>query len=122
MMKKSIILLLIVIVVILSCFSVYFFKLAGSESIGTIPIGDDNKEPYWDSSKNEISDNISLQTVDGKDYNNLAVEIEFFKDNGTVLVEKYRIYGLNSESGKISFSYTKKLPDKPDTYVVTLLN
>lgn len=110
--------MIIAILIIAGCFSIWFFKLAGSTPLVMNPTPG-NFQDSWDESKNEITIRESLETVDKKDYTNLAVEIEFYKND--VLIKKDYIYGLKTDSGKLFFNHTTHLSEEPDSTFVTPL-
>lgn len=68
----------------------------------------------WNPEKKEYSFNQSISSVDGKDYNNIDIKVNFYKDNN--LLDSYESKINNTEEGRFNLNFTKKLSQEPDAF------
>lgn len=71
-------------------------------------------ETSWNSAKKEYSFSQSISSVDGKDYRNIDIKVNFYKD--TNLLDSYESKIDSTEKGKFKLEFTKELSEEPDAF------
>ena len=74
----------------------------------------------WNPEKGEYSFNQSISSVDGKDYRNIDIKVNFYKDNN--LLDSYESKINNTEEGRFNLNFTKKLSQEPDAFYYDVIS
>ena len=64
--------------------------------------------------KNEYSFNQSIKSVNGKDYKNIEIKVNFYKGNN--LLDSYESKINSTKDGKFNLKFTKELSQEPDAF------
>ena len=68
----------------------------------------------WNADKNEYSFNQSIKSVNGKDYKNIEIRVNFYKGND--LLDSYDSKIDSTKDGKFELKFTKELSEEPDAF------
>ena len=68
----------------------------------------------WNSDKNEYSFSQSISSVNGKDYKDIGIKVNFYKDNK--LLDSYESKINSTKDAKFNLKFTKKLSEEPDAF------
>lgn len=68
----------------------------------------------WNADKNEYSFNQSIKSVNGKDYKNIEIKVNFYKGNN--LLDSYESKINSTKDGKFNLKFTKELSQEPDAF------
>ena len=74
----------------------------------------------WNPEKGVYSFNQSISSVDGKDYRNIDIKVNFYKDNN--LLDSYESKINNTEEGRFNLNFTKKLSQEPDAFYYDVIS
>ena len=74
----------------------------------------------WNPEKGEYSFNQSISSVAGKDYRNIDIKVNFYKDNN--LLDSYESKINNTEEGRFNLNFTKKLSQEPDAFYYDVIS
>ena len=74
----------------------------------------------WNADKNEYSFNQSIKSVNGKDYKNIEIKVNFYKGND--LLGSYDSKIDQTKNGKFNLNFTKKLEEEPDAFYYDVVN
>ena len=74
----------------------------------------------WNADKNEYSFNQSIKSVNGKDYKNIEIKVNFYKGNN--LLGTYDSKIDSTKDGKFELKFTKKLSEEPDAFYYDVVN
>ena len=74
----------------------------------------------WNSEKNEYSFSQSISSVNGKDYKNIDIKVNFYKDNN--LLDSYESKIDSTKDGKFNLKFTEKLPEEPDAFYYDVIS
>ena len=121
--KKLSIAIIIAIVAVLAIAA--FFALNNSfipESSQQTDLFDYSIEPVtsWNSDKKEYSFSQSIISVDGKDYKNIDIKVNFYKNNN--LLDSYDSKIDSTKDGKFNLNFTKKLSEEPDAFYYDVMS
>lgn len=74
----------------------------------------------WNADKKEYSFSQSISSTNGKDYRNIEIQVNFYKDNK--LLDSYDSKINSTENGKFDLKFTKKLSEEPDAFYYDVIN
>ena len=74
----------------------------------------------WNAEKNEYSFSQSIMSVNGKDYKNIDIKVNFYKGNN--LLGSYDSKIDSTKDGKFNLKFTKGLKEEPDTFYYDVVN
>lgn len=74
----------------------------------------------WNSEKKEYSFSQSISSVNGKDYKNIDIKVNFYKDND--LLDSYESKIDSTKEGKFNLKFTEKLPEEPDAFYYDVIS
>lgn len=115
--KKITIGIIIVIVAVLAIGA--YFGLANTsipESSPQTELFDYSIEPNtsWNEKTKVYSFSQSISSVNGKDYKNIDIKVNFYKDNK--LLDSYDSKINTTKDGKFNLKFNKKLSEEPDAF------
>lgn len=123
-MDKRITIAIIVIIVAVVAIGAYF-GLANTfipESSPLTDLFDYSIEPTtsWNGEKKEYSFSQSIRSVNGKDYKNIDIKVNFYKGNN--LLGSYDSKIDSTKDGKFNLKFTKELKEEPDAFYYDVVN
>ena len=123
-MDKKITIAIIVIIVAVVAIGAYF-GLANTfipESSPLTDLFDYSIEPTtsWNGEKKEYSFSQSIKSVNGNDYKNIDIKVNFYKGNN--LLGSYDSKIDSTENGKFTLKFTKELKEEPDAFYYDVVN
>lgn len=123
-MDKRITIAIIVIIVAVVAIGAYF-GLANTfipESSPLTDLFDYSIEPTtsWNGEKKEYSFSQSIKSVNGNDYKNIDIKVNFYKGNN--LLGSYDSKIDSTENGKFTLKFTKELKEEPDAFYYDVVN
>ena len=123
-MDKRITIAIIVIIVAVVAIGAYF-GLANTfipESSPLTDLFDYSIEPTtsWNAEKKEYSFSQSIRSVNGKDYKNIDIKVNFYKGND--LLGSYDSKIDHTKDGKFTLKFTKGLKEEPDAFYYDVVN
>ena len=123
-MDKRITIAIIVIIVAVVAIGAYF-GLANTfipESSPLTDLFDYSIEPTtsWNAEKKEYSFSQSIKSVNGNDYKNIDIKVNFYKGNN--LLGSYDSKIDSTENGKFTLKFTKELKEEPDAFYYDVVN
>lgn len=68
----------------------------------------------WNENKKEYSFSQTIKSVNGKDYKDIGIRINFYKSNE--LIGSYDSTINATKDGKFNLKFTKKLSEEPDAF------
>ena len=68
----------------------------------------------WNANKNEYSFSQSISSVNGKNYKNIDIKVNFYKGND--LLDSHESKIDQTKNGKFNLNFTKKLEEEPDSF------
>lgn len=74
----------------------------------------------WNEDKKEYSFSQSIKSVNGKDYKDVEIKINFYKDNK--LLDSYDSKIDSTEAGKFNLNFSAKLPEEPDAFYYDVIS
>ena len=74
----------------------------------------------WNANKNEYSFSQPISSVNGKDYKNIEIKVNFYKGND--LLGSYDSKIDQTKNGKFNLNFTKKLEEEPDAFYYDVVN
>ena len=74
----------------------------------------------WNAEKKEYSFSQSIRSVNGKDYKNIDIKVNFYKENN--LLGSYDSKIDSTKDGKFTLKFTKGLKEEPDTFYYDVVN
>ena len=74
----------------------------------------------WNAEKKEYSFSQSIRSVNGKDYKNIDIKVNFYKGNN--LLDSYDSKIDSTKDGKFNLKFTKELKEEPDTFYYDVVN
>ncbi len=74
----------------------------------------------WNAEKKEYSFSQSIRSVNGKDYKNIDLKVNFYKGNN--LLDSYDSKIDSTKDGKFNLKFTKGLKEEPDTFYYDVVN
>ena len=74
----------------------------------------------WNAEKKEYSFSQSIRSVNGKDYKNIDIKVNFYKGNN--LLGSYDSKIDSTKDGKFTLKFTKELKEEPDTFYYDVVN
>ena len=121
--KKLSIAIIIAIIAVLAIAA--FFALNNSfipESSQQTDLFDYSIEPItsWNSNKKEYSFSQSISSVDGKDYKDIDIKVNFYKNNN--LLDSYDSKIDSTKDGKFNLNFTKELSEEPDAFYYDVIS
>ena len=117
-MDRRITIVMIAIIVAVVAIGAYF-GLANTfipESSPLTDLFDYSIEPTtsWNSDINEYSFSQSIKSVNGKDYKDIDIKVNFYK--GSDLIGSHDSKINSTKDGKFNLDFTQKLPEEPDAF------
>ena len=102
-----------------------FFALNNSfipESSELTDLFDYSIEPVtnWNNDKKEFSFSQSISSIDGKDYKNIDIKVNFYKNNN--LLDSYDSKIDSTKDGKFNLNFTKELSEEPDAFYYDVIS
>ena len=96
-----------------------YFGLANTfipESSPQTDLFDYSIEPTtdWNSAKKEYSFTQSIKSVNGKDYKDIDIKVNFYKGNDLIGSHDSKIN--STDDGKFNLNFTQKLREEPDAF------
>ena len=74
----------------------------------------------WNADKKEYSFSQSISSVNGKDYKDIDIKVNFYKGNN--LLDSYESKIDSTKNGKFNLKFNKKLPEEPDAFYYDVIN
>ena len=74
----------------------------------------------WNADKKEYSFSQSISSVNGKDYKDIDIKVNFYKGNS--LLDSYESKIDSTKNGKFNLKFNKKLPEEPDAFYYDVIN
>ena len=74
----------------------------------------------WNAEKKEYSFSQSIRSVNGKDYKNIDIKVNFYKGNN--LLGSYDSKIDSTKDGKFNLKFTKELKEEPDAFYYDVVN
>ena len=117
-MDKKITIVMIAVIVAVVAIGAYF-GLANTFIPENSPLSelfDYSIEPTtsWNANKNEYSFSQSISSVNGKNYKNIDIKVNFYKGND--LLDSHESKIDQTKNGKFNLNFTKKLEEEPDAF------
>ena len=117
-MDKKITIVMIAVIVAVVAIGAYF-GLANTfipESSPLSELFDYSIEPTtsWNANKKEYSFSQSISSVNGKNYKNIDIKVNFYKGND--LLDSHESKIDQTKNGKFNLNFTKKLEEEPDSF------
>ena len=123
-MDKKITITIIAIIVAVVAIGAYlgFANNSIPESSQMTDLFDYSIEPTtsWNAEKKEYSFSQSIRSVNGKDYKNIDINVNFYKGNN--LLGSYDSKIDSTKDGKFTLKFTKGLKEEPDTFYYDVVN
>lgn len=117
-MERKITIVMIAVIVAVLAIGAYFGLANTSipESSPLTDLFDYSIEPTtdWNSAKKEYSFTQSIKSVNGKDYKDIDIKVNFYK--GNELIGSYDSKINSTEDGKFNLNFTQKLKEEPDAF------
>ena len=123
-MDKKITIVMIAVIVAVVAIGAYF-GLANTfipESSPLSELFDYSIEPTtsWNANKNEYSFSQSISSVNGKNYKNIDIKVNFYKGND--LLDSHESKIDQTKNGKFNLNFTKELPEEPDAFYYDVMS
>ena len=125
--KVLVLIVFIVSIILVGCFLIFYIETGYYEGIYAVPVS--TFGPVWDDENKEISIGGSFATVNGENYDNVLVEVTFYKEepqNGiiddTKIIGTKKLYCLKMEDGILNINFTTKLPENPAYFNIKISN
>lgn len=117
-MDKKITIVMIAVIVAVVAIGAYF-GLANTFIPENSPLSelfDYSIEPTtsWNANKKEYSFSQSISSVNGKNYKNIDIKVNFYKGND--LLDSYDSKIDSTKDGKFELNFTKELSEEPDAF------
>ncbi|AMK15130.1 hypothetical protein [Methanobrevibacter olleyae] len=115
--KKITIGIIVVIVAIIAiCAFLVFSNNSIPESSELTDLFDYSIKPNtnWNDDKKEYSFSQSISSINGKDYKDIEIKVNFYKDND--LLDSYNTKIDSTKNGKFNLNFTKKLSEEPEAF------
>lgn len=123
-MNRKITIVIIAIIVAVVAIGAYlgFANNSIPESSPLNELFDYSIEPTtsWNANKNEYSFSQAISSVNGKDYKNIDIKVNFYKGND--LLGSYDSKIDQTKNGKFNLNFTKKLKEEPDAFYYDIVN
>ena len=123
-MDKKITITIIAIIVAVVAIGAYlgFANNSIPESSQMTDLFDYSIEPTtsWNAEKKEYSFSQSIKSVNGKNYKNIDIKVNFYKGND--LLGSYDSKIDSTKDGKFNLKFTKELKEEPDTFYYDVVN
>lgn len=74
----------------------------------------------WNADKKEYSFSQSISSVNGKEYKNIEIKVNFYKDNN--LLDSFDSKINSTKDGKFNLNFTKELSQEPDTFYYDVIS
>ena len=74
----------------------------------------------WNEDEDEYSFSQSISSVNGKEYKNIDIKVNFYKDNN--LLDSYESKINSTKEGKFNLKFTKKLSQEPDAFYYDVIS
>ena len=74
----------------------------------------------WNDENNEYSFSQSIKSVNGKDYKDIEIKVNFYKGND--LLGRYDSKIDSTKDSKFYLNFTKKLSEEPDAFYYDVVN
>ena len=74
----------------------------------------------WNADKNEYSFSQIIKSVNGNDYKNIDIKVNFYKGND--LLGTYDSKIDSTKDGKFELKFTKELSEEPDAFYYDVVN
>lgn len=71
-------------------------------------------ETDWNGDRNEYSFSQSIKSVNGNDYEDIDIKVNFYKGNNLLGSYESKIDG--TRNGQFNLNFTKKLSEEPDAF------
>ena len=117
-MDRKITIVIIAVIVAVVAIGAYlgFANNSIPESSQMTDLFDYSIEPTtsWNANKNEYSFSQPISSVNGKDYKNIEIKVNFYKGND--LLGSYDSKIDQTKNGKFNLNFTKKLEEEPDAF------
>ena len=123
-MDKKITIAIIAIIVAVVAIGAYLglSNTAIPESSQMTDLFDYSIEPTtsWNAEKKEYSFSQSIRSVNGKNYKNIDIKVNFYKGND--LLDSHESKIDQTKNGKFNLNFTKKLEEEPDSFYYDVVN
>lgn len=74
----------------------------------------------WNAYKKEYSFSQSISSVNGKEYKNIEIKVNFYKDNN--LLDSFDSKINSTKDGKFNLNFTKELSQEPDAFYYDVIS
>ena len=123
-MDRKITIVIIAVIVAVVAIGAYlgFANNSIPESSQMTDLFDYSIEPTtsWNANKNEYSFSQPISSVNGNDYKNIEIKVNFYKGND--LLGSYDSKIDQTKNGKFNLNFTKKLEEEPDAFYYDVVN
>ena len=123
-MDRKITIVIIAVIVAVVAIGAYlgFANNSIPESSQMTDLFDYSIEPTtsWNANKNEYSFSQPISSVNGKDYKNIEIKVNFYKGND--LLDSHESKIDQTKNGKFNLNFTKKLEEEPDAFYYDVVN
>ena len=120
--KYSLGILAVLIVVVALGVFLAFENSEIPESSDLTDLFDYSSEPItdWNADKKEYSFSQTVSSVDGKDYKDVDIIVEFYKGNENI--DNYTSHIKSTKDGKFKINFTTELSEEPDALYYNVIN
>ena len=123
-MDRKITIVIIAVIVAVVAIGAYlgFANNSIPESSQMTDLFDYSIEPTtsWNANKNEYSFSQPISSVNGKDYKNIEIKVNFYKGND--LLGSYDSKIDHTKDGKFTLKFNKEIKEEPDTFYYDVVN
>ena len=74
----------------------------------------------WNADKKEYSFSQSISSVNGKEYKNIEIKVNFYKDNN--LLDSFDSKINSTKDGKFNLNFKKELSQEPDAFYYDVIS
>ncbi|WP_295622473.1 hypothetical protein [uncultured Methanobrevibacter sp.] len=122
-MDKKYIVMIVAIIAVLAIGGFFAYSnFSHPESSEQTELFDYSIEPTtsWNADKKEYSFSQSISSVNGKDYKNIDIKVNFYKGNELIGSHDSKID--NTTNGKFNLKFNQKLSEEPDAFYYDVIS
>ena len=122
-MDKKYIVMIVAIIAVLAIVGFFAYSnFSHPESSEQTELFDYSIEPTtsWNADKKEYSFSQSISSVNGKDYKNIDIKVNFYKGNELIGSHDSKID--NTTNGKFNLKFNQKLSEEPDAFYYDVIS
>ena len=123
-MDRKVLIGITIVIVAVLCVGAYMYFGTGNSMKEVSPLTesfDFSVEPInnWDENNKELTFKQDVKSINGKDYKNIKMNIEFYKEGK--LIDTQEINVNNTTNGKFHIEFTKKLQEEPEEFYYNVI-